>query len=111
MQHPHIPLAEALTTLEGSSNLFETFFRHGTLSIELYQPRRQDLQQPHLQDEVYVVARGEGTYLVSETRVSFKAGDVLFAPAGAEHRFETFSEDFLVWVIFYGPEGGEMVSR
>ncbi len=105
--HPHIPLATALTALQASDQLFKTFFRHGTLSIELYQPQGKDLQQPHLQDEVYVVARGEGTYMVSETRVSFQTGDVLFAPAGAEHRFETFSDDFVVWVIFYGPEGGE----
>jgi hypothetical protein len=26
---------------------------------------------------------------------------------GVEHRFEAFSEDFAVWVFFYGPEGGE----
>ena len=24
------------------------------------------------------------------------------------HRFEEFSDDFLVWVFFYGPEGGEV---
>jgi hypothetical protein len=24
-----------------------------------------------------------------------------------EHRFEEFSDDLAVWVIFYGPEGGE----
>ncbi|MCF8237594.1 MAG: cupin domain-containing protein [Saprospiraceae bacterium] len=107
MQKPHISLAEAYTKLGQSSELFQTFFTHGTLSIELYQPKGKDLQQPHLQDEVYVVARGEGTFMVSETRVSFEAGDVLFAPAGAVHRFGTFSEDFLVWVIFYGPKGGE----
>jgi hypothetical protein len=28
-------------------------------------------------------------------------------PAGVEHRFEEFTEDLAVWVIFYGPEGGE----
>jgi hypothetical protein len=24
-----------------------------------------------------------------------------------EHRFEQFSQDLAVWVMFYGPEGGE----
>ncbi|MBK7342186.1 MAG: cupin domain-containing protein [Saprospiraceae bacterium] len=107
MGHPHIPIQDAIARLNETGLLFETFFRHGTLSVELYQPAGADHQQPHLQDEVYVVARGEGTFVVSDTRVAFKAGDVLFAPAGAVHRFETFSEDFLTWVIFYGPEGGE----
>jgi hypothetical protein len=28
--------------------------------------------------------------------------------AGIEHRFEDFSEDLAVWVVFYGPTGGEV---
>jgi hypothetical protein len=28
-------------------------------------------------------------------------------PAGVEHRFEGFTDDLVVWVVFYGPEGGE----
>jgi len=35
------------------------------------------------------------------------AGDFLCALAGAERRFDNFSDDLAVWVIFYGPEGGE----
>ena len=34
----------------------------------------------------------------------------LFAAAGATHRFENFSDDLTVWVLFYGPEGGESVG-
>ena len=26
---------------------------------------------------------------------------------GEAHWFERFSDDFAVWVLFYGPEGGE----
>ena len=33
--------------------------------------------------------------------------DVLFVKSGDVHRFEDFSDDLLVWVFFYGPEGGE----
>jgi hypothetical protein len=32
---------------------------------------------------------------------------LLFAHAGVVHRFEDFSDDFVVWVFFYGPDGGE----
>ena len=35
------------------------------------------------------------------------AGSFRFVPAGQVHRFEDFSADFVVWVVFYGPEGGE----
>lgn len=35
----------------------------------------------------------------------------LYTPAGQVHRFEQFSDDFAVWVAFYGPEGGEAGAR
>ena len=43
----------------------------------------------------------------SNFRHGFSAGDFLFAPAGVEHRFVNFTDNFYTWVIFYGPEGGE----
>jgi hypothetical protein len=27
-------------------------------------------------------------------------------PAGVSHAFETFSDNFKTWVIFFGPKGG-----
>ena len=36
----------------------------------------------HVEDELFVVLEGEGTYRFGEQRLSFKAGDVLGAPAG-----------------------------
>lgn len=82
-------------------------FTHGTLEVRWYAPRGSDPQTPHTRDEVYVVAAGRGEFLCDGSRSACAAGDLLFAPAGAEHRFENFSEDFAAWVIFYGPEGGE----
>ena len=41
-------------------------------------------------------------------RHRFAPGDLLFVPAGVEHRFEEFSDDFAAWVFFYGPEVGEV---
>jgi hypothetical protein len=82
-------------------------FRHGTARILYYQPKGKDVQTPHDQDEVYVVARGKGWFVNGDTRHPFKAQDVLFVAAGVEHRFEDFTEDFGTWVLFYGPKGGE----
>jgi mannose-6-phosphate isomerase-like protein (cupin superfamily) len=86
---------------------FAVAFEHGTLKLGLFAPRGVDLQQPHSQDEVYMVIQGEGRFLCGGTRHDFGPGDVLFVPAGVEHRFEDFSDDLAVWVVFYGPEGGE----
>tara|TARA_R110002073_G_scaffold49320_2_gene131727 strand:- start:169 stop:279 length:111 start_codon:yes stop_codon:yes gene_type:complete len=35
---------------------------------------------------------------------------MIFVEAGAEHRFENFSEDFSTWVVFWGAEGGETAN-
>ena len=94
-----------LPTADGKR--FVTLFEHGTLALELYAPRGHDPQQPHTRDELYVVVRGSGTFVCSETRSAFVSGDALFAPAGALHRFEDFSDDLALWVMFYGAEGGE----
>lgn len=86
---------------------FVAAFRHGTLEVELYAPRGNDPQQPHSRDEVYVVVSGRGEFVVGGDRHRFEEGDFLFVAAGIPHRFEKFSDDLAVWVLFYGPDGGE----
>lgn len=80
---------------------------HGTLELGYYKPNGTDPQQPHDQDEIYVVQSGSGTFMLDDQRQPFEAGEALFVPAGVAHRFEDFSTDFAAWVIFYGPAGGE----
>jgi mannose-6-phosphate isomerase-like protein (cupin superfamily) len=95
----------AIPTRDGK--LYAELLRHGTLAVEIYAPKGTDLQQPHTRDELYIVASGSGWFLVDGKRMQFGPGDALFAAAGEVHRFEDFTEDLLVWVMFYGPEGGE----
>jgi len=73
----------------------------------LYAPVGYDPQKPHTRDEAYFVMRGHGWFYDGERRFVVEAGSFVFVPAGQVHRFEDFSSDFLVWVVFYGPEGGE----
>jgi len=106
---PKINFSEALRRLPGPQGEHNVaLFEHGSLVIKLSQPRGVDLQKPHSRDEIYVVAQGSGDFVCGNTRQPFSPNDVLFAAAGSEHRFENFSDDFAVWVFFYGPEGGEI---
>jgi len=88
---------------------FTTLMQRGSMAVEYYAPLKTDPQQPHLQDELYVITSGTGIFYRDGERVTFKPSDVLFVPAGMEHRFENFTDDFATWVIFYGPDGGEKV--
>ena len=86
---------------------FAVMMQHGTMTIEYFAPQEVDTQTPHKQDEIYVIIKGHSTFYRNGERISCKKNDVLFVPAGMEHYFENFSDDFATWVIFYGPEGGE----
>lgn len=103
-----ISVKDALHVLDNADGaLFSKVMEHGTMSVEIYRPRKTDLQTPHEQDELYVVISGSGIFLNNGKRVVFNPGDVLFVAAGIEHRFEDFTDGFSTWVIFYGAEGGE----
>lgn len=96
--------AQALATVP---ELFAELFSHGSLVVEYYKPDKVDLQTPHTRDEVYVVVSGRGWFVNGDDKHEFETGEVLFVPAGVDHRFVDFSDDFATWVLFYGPEGGE----
>ena len=61
-----------------------------------------DRQQPHADDEVYVVLEGSGTLEVEGERVDLREGQAVFVPAGADHRFVGY-EQLAVLVVFERP--------
>lgn len=101
MEHWQGTVFEGLTRLPAEmGERFVELFRKERVSIELYVPRGTDPQQPHDQDEIYVVFAGEGSFVAGKSRRPFGPGDALFVPAGMVHKFEDFTDDLVVWVIF-----------
>ena len=66
----------------------------------LYAPRDTDNQEPHEQDEIYIVATGSATLEVEEEQQALSAGDAAFVAARAQHHFVDISDDFTVWAVF-----------
>jgi mannose-6-phosphate isomerase-like protein (cupin superfamily) len=58
-----------------------------------------DRQQPHEDDEVYVVLEGYGTLEVEDAAHPLSEGQAIFVAAGAEHRFTGY-EHLAVLVVF-----------
>jgi mannose-6-phosphate isomerase-like protein (cupin superfamily) len=58
-----------------------------------------DRQQPHEDDEVYVVLAGRGVLTIEGHSVPVQEGRAAFVPAGADHRFTGY-EGLSVLVIF-----------
>ncbi|MFL5950376.1 MAG: cupin domain-containing protein [Gaiellaceae bacterium] len=58
-----------------------------------------DRQQPHEDDEIYVVLEGTGVLEVEGKQVPVREGSAVFVEAGAQHGFSAY-EHLSVLVIF-----------
>ncbi len=104
-----LPAAPTALYPEGAPSV--AVFEHGSMQLKLFTPStnvdRRDRQQPHQQDELYLVQRGRAQMVIDGATFAAGAGDAFFVAAGAPHRFDDFTPDFATWVVFYGPHGGE----
>ena len=64
-----------------------------------------DDQQPHTEDEIYVVRTGRATVVTPSGTAAVGPGSVIYVPAGEEHRFTGVTEDLALIVIFAPPYG------
>jgi mannose-6-phosphate isomerase-like protein (cupin superfamily) len=62
-----------------------------------------DRQQPHDDDEVYVVLEGTGVLNVAGDSIPVAPGQAIFVPAHAQHQFTAY-EGLSVLVIFAQPD-------
>ena len=99
---PPVSLAAALALPRTPGRSAEVFV-DGDLEIRFAARPTNGPQVPHLRDEFYVVAAGTGRYRVEDKVSDVSAGDLLFSATHVAHGFEDISEDFSVWVMFYGP--------
>jgi mannose-6-phosphate isomerase-like protein (cupin superfamily) len=98
----------SLETLElqrsESGKSYLEFVRQPDISAGLYvlPVGGTDPQQPHSEDEVYVVLTGRAQIRVGQVDFPASAGDTIFVPAFLEHRFHSIEEELRVIVVF-GP--------
>jgi mannose-6-phosphate isomerase-like protein (cupin superfamily) len=94
-------IAGARARLAAGAGGYEVVHRSAGLELGVYVlvAPEPDKQQPHEDDEVYVVLEGSGVLEVGEERVELREGHAVFVPAGAEHRFVGY-EQLSVLVIF-----------
>jgi mannose-6-phosphate isomerase-like protein (cupin superfamily) len=59
-----------------------------------------DTQEPHTEDEVYVVQAGRATLETASDTVPVEPGSVVFVPAGEAHKFTDITEDLTLVVVF-----------
>ncbi len=87
--------------LAESAGGYEILHRSSGLEVGVYVlvAPEPDRQQPHEDDEIYVVLEGAGVLEVEDDRVELREGNAVFVRAGADHRFVGY-ERLSVLVIF-----------
>lgn len=97
----------------GGDPTYGELLRRPDLSIGRFTmpPGTVDRQEPHTEDELYVVERGRGTLRTADGDVLLEPGRAVFVPAGEPHRFVDVTEELSVLVVFGPAEGTRTAPR
>jgi quercetin dioxygenase-like cupin family protein len=69
-----------------------------------------DDQEPHGEDEIYVVTAGRAVFEAGGERVPVGPGSVIYVPAREVHRFTDVTEDLATVVLFAPAEGTRLAE-
>src|SRR4051794_5473963 len=96
-----VEIQQAKERLQAAGGGYEVVHESTGLELGVYVlvAPEPDRQQPHEDDEVYVVLEGTGVLEVEGEQVPVKEGSAVFVKAGADHRFTAY-EHLSVLVIF-----------
>lgn len=98
------PVADVAARLRAAGGGYEIVHESPGLEVGVYVlvAPEPDRQQPHEDDEVYVVLEGSGVLQVEGREVPLGEGEAAFVAAGADHRFTAY-EQLATLVIFTRP--------
>ena len=102
-----ITLSDALGRQRAGDGPWTELLRSADLSAGLYvlPAGALDPQEPHTEDEVYVILAGRSRFTAGDETIDAGPGDVIFVPALVPHRFHDITDELRVMVVFGPPEG------
>ena len=85
-----------------SGSPYNEFLRVPALSSGIYtlEAGSKDLQNPHDEDEVYVVIEGRGRLKTGDGDLAIGPGSILYVKASSAHSFFEIEEDLTLLVFF-----------
>jgi mannose-6-phosphate isomerase-like protein (cupin superfamily) len=91
-----------------TGELYLEFLRRDSMSCGLYvlEAGATDPQEPHQEDEVYVVLSGRARLRAGDRDAPVGPGSVLFVARTVPHRFHAITERLSVLVFFAPAESG-----
>jgi quercetin dioxygenase-like cupin family protein len=100
-------LAGLLERQAATGDPYLEYLRVPDLSVGLYvlPAGGMDHQQPHTEDEVYVVLGGRSRFTADADTRDVGPGDTIFVAAGVPHRFHEITDELRLVVVFGPAEG------
>lgn len=94
--------AQLLADHSAAGRPYFEFLRVPSLSCGIYviPAGGSDPQQPHAEDEIYVVLEGRGQIVVGQVEQAVQPGSLIYVPAQAPHRFKDVTADLKLLVLF-----------
>jgi mannose-6-phosphate isomerase-like protein (cupin superfamily) len=102
-------LEEVEAERQGTGRPWLEFLTVPDLSLGLYAlaAGEEDLQTPHLEDEVYLVVKGKAVVVIAGEKTPVEPGSIIYVVKGVEHKFEDLEGDLEVLALFAVGKGSK----
>ncbi len=102
MESSYFALADVEAAHAAQDNRYLQFLTVPELSLGLYNlpAGAEDLQTPHLEDEIYYVVSGRGRLSAGDRDYPAEPGSILFVARHVPHMFHDITEDLHILVFF-----------
>jgi mannose-6-phosphate isomerase-like protein (cupin superfamily) len=108
MESSAYTLAEVEAAHAAQDNRYLQFLTIPEMSLGLYNlpAGAEDLQTPHLEDEIYYVVSGRGRLTAGDQDYPAEPGSILFVAREVPHKFHGIEEDLHILVFFAPAHSG-----
>jgi mannose-6-phosphate isomerase-like protein (cupin superfamily) len=98
----HYTLSDLVKRQEASGSTFYEPVDTPDITVGLYalDAGAVDDQDPHTEDEVYVILEGRARMTVGDETCDVGPGDTVFVPAGTPHLYHDITEDLRIVYVF-----------
>ena len=91
----HHPISDLVARVAAGPEPWYEFVVGPNLTVGAYvlAAGAEDRQEPHAQDELYVVVAGRAKFTADGVTVDVAPGDTIHVPAGVPHRYHDIAEN------------------
>ncbi len=97
-----------LKDMDMNNDWYCTFMQENSMDVGILRlrPGEIDPQNPHVNDEIYYIIKGDGFLRIEddEEDIPIREGMVIFVPAKKKHKFHNNSKELVALYVFAGKD-------